>query len=300
MLELEKYKEIDFELRNKICVTKPYFALNNIKNIEDTIFRATVTIENINSEEQTFISAAEAGRHLAILGLTALASENQKLEKHYYLATQALLIRGENSEKIFHFNDRERKLLILEAEVILLDLDKKIGKVKAKIFTEDDELIFSINVTYKIMKEDLFQKIFQSNYIEINSPEGENPYTKNCKIDNVSYNNTILQGDLGLVSASQCLGHFQNYPALPVAILCSAMSDFAAMHLFRLIKSIEKYSVFRADMTAYRLAFAGEFIQLNSTFIGVDNLRYQFLIQAVDTKKSVISEMELFLDVDLV
>jgi hypothetical protein len=100
-------------------------------------------------------------------------------------------------------------------------LDSKSGRVSTST-SLDGVTIYELDVAYKVMKADLFQKLFGNKFYATTSAFHANPYTQNISIENLQFNITSVSGELGAIKPENCIGHFENYPALPIAILSSA------------------------------------------------------------------------------
>ena len=278
-----------------ICVSKPYYALQDVKYLSNGKLQATVTVENQHSGETTPISASEAGRHSAILGSLALALENPLPIKHYYLASHAILNR------INHTTSTQPSVfaqkVIIEAEVLDLDIAAKKGKINATIYTAAGVPILNLVVSYHVFKKDLFSKLFRKRYQEDVLSKSANPYTANTPLYDVTLTKNQMTASLGVIQAEQCLGHFDNYPALPVAILCNAMIRLGGLHVERLtFDNGISYAVRSAILSADGLAFAGQEVTLSSSVMHVDADEFQMLIRASDQSGNTISTIELVYD----
>lgn len=289
---------LEAQLSKLICVSKPYYALQQLQQLEDGKLQAEINVQNLTHGETTLISGSEAGRHLAILGSCALALENPVKTRHYYLANQAFISRGKHDEAILSAKPLHSINLILQAKVVFLDLTKKCAKVDCSIRTQEGELIFHLEVAYQVLKEDLFQKLFRKGFIADYEPVSINPYTKTVDIEVTGFADGVLSGKLGVISAEQCVGHFDHYPALPIAILSGGLSKLAAMHLKIMFKNNDlKYALKRSTLSASRLAFAGEEVFVHSTFIaGTNNGEYTYYAKALNAKGDDLGEIEITFD----
>jgi hypothetical protein len=175
------------DLLKKICVSRPYFALNDLVCINNETVRASFILENTAFQESFSISSGEAGRHLAILGSCSLAMINPEPQKYYYLAVHAIGGNSNVAEPVHRDNNRVGKKFYVEAKAIVLDLKKKSGKSEAKIFNLEGLEVSSLVITYKVFRCDLFRRLFSSlNDAEL--PIGfSNPYRENCKILDLKY-----------------------------------------------------------------------------------------------------------------
>ncbi len=298
MLERLHLNPIEFLVRDLICITPPYYALYDLALLQNGILEGICFIENNETDEATIISSSEAGRHLAILGSGLLALENEDKSKHYYLVTHATTVYRHKDLTGIQFNQNKAKSkLIGQAKLISLDLKGKTGKVETKLFTEFGRQVFTMEITYQIIKEDIFSRLFQSNYVFAKPSQINNPYTRQIEIDNLRSRKNNLKGDIGVVQPEQCLGHFENFPALPIAILSSAMINLAGKHLKRILKRQNiRYALSKADLAAFRLAFAGERILLNSNYIDTSEFGIQFVVEATNENGVAIGEIGLFFD----
>ncbi|ETR69153.1 MAG: hypothetical protein OMM_09852 [Candidatus Magnetoglobus multicellularis str. Araruama] len=81
------------KLTKHIKVSPPYYALKNVQLLKNNTayFSAEIPVEYPAGNECGSITAAEIGRHLAILGSCSLSQSNPIKEKHYYIANKATL-----------------------------------------------------------------------------------------------------------------------------------------------------------------------------------------------------------------
>jgi hypothetical protein len=272
---------LETQIKDLICVTKPYYALKNVTELYENFIQAEVTAENTTSNEAVVISIAEAGRHLAILGSCALAINNPLVEKHYYLANKAWVYTNDNIDSILIKGIEGERNLTAQAKVIELDLNKKLGRVETSLFTSSGELVYQLEVSYQVLKATLFQKVFGKNFLEETNIEKVNPYTSTLPISNITYNDDVLNGGIGVIKPEYCVGHFDNYPALPIAVLCSVLVKLGEMHMFNKIgNNNQKFYVKNSLVEANSLAFAGEHVFINSHFIEENNGEFIFQVNA--------------------
>lgn len=90
-------KRIDLcTLFERIKIRSPYFALEDLTLDENNILSAVIPVQHSLEMEIAPIVAAEAGRHLAILGTCSAGLSNVNSGRHYYLAHKAELKRIES------------------------------------------------------------------------------------------------------------------------------------------------------------------------------------------------------------
>lgn len=277
-----------------IDVTAPYFSLQNLVIINDTI-RAEIPIEHPMGSEQGVIAAAEVGRHLAILGSCALAYTNPVKKKHFYIASDAAL---KNLQK-----DILDATMPLVAEATTISLAKRKGSAIAKIVDSNDRPLYELQTNYHIMKPILFGKLYQSRE-NIDSVEAAltNPYLDSFPLSNVTYREKTLSAVLGPIKPHTCAGHFNGYPCIPVAILMHALSNAAGLLLGHALDRPKiPYSVLSADVIADQFAFAGEsvFIEIQQEESNSDSDTFAFRCSAFDDESNRFGYMDLCLRVNL-
>lgn len=294
-MAIQETKAIESIISNLICVTKPYYSLENPEQISDTEIQCEVNVENLNSGEATIISAAEAGRHLAILGSCILALNNPVESRHYYLATKAYIKRVEDPKNVLRPENARPVRLFAQARI--LDYTNRNALVNAELFTFQKHLVYELKVSYQIMKKELFQKFFKKHVVPELSHSEINPYSETPNIKNIRLKGKTLDGYLGKISEEQCLGHFDHYPAFPIAILCAALAKTGGIHLKKILNTDHlTYSTKNADIKAHKLAFAGEEVFVHSTLLDIVDDEYHFNVKAVNHLSEDIGEIDLTLE----
>jgi 3-hydroxymyristoyl/3-hydroxydecanoyl-(acyl carrier protein) dehydratase len=296
-LEVSKSEK---DLYSKIChlidVNKPYYALQGLCETGHGEVYAEIDVERLEYDEVSPISLAEAGRHLAILGSCALSLINKNKSKHYYLANKASILF--HSSKISPFNEQQRKLKCF-AKTIHLDDKTRTGSVSSRIYTENDQLIFTIDLSYFILREALFTKMFgqqqtkllQDNFIV------DNPYKFPVTLKQISITENRLTCTLGKIEPYQCIGHFPSYPALPVSILISAFIDSAGIFLKSQYPEYGKIRIVQFNVMAKELAFAGKKVNIETNLLEYSGKNYHFSCHAIDEDKNLICKIFTSIDV---
>src|SRR5688572_14347536 len=82
------------EMFARIAVRDPYYALREVAIAGGGGVEAEVPVEQKSAREAGAITAAEAARHLGIIGMCAAAEVNPRKELHYYVARTATLQRA--------------------------------------------------------------------------------------------------------------------------------------------------------------------------------------------------------------
>jgi len=233
------------ELGSRICVSPPYFALRAIEHARRSL-NAVAYAETAPYGEYGPMSAAEIGRHGAIAGLSCLALERQDVRRHYYLARKADCEFFEAPEPYG-----------TAVELVAVAGESRGREASASITAKiGSRLLARMNVTYAVIREDLFGRLFAK-------------YEKTTHVPPASYDDYLPLRFLGngramieRVPAHACGGHFSGYPALPVAVLMGQLVRLAVHELGR-----ERYSVSLAKVEADNLAWAGDDVELDVKLI---------------------------------
>ena len=278
----------------KICVSPPYFALTDFKSCNNNQLQAKFAIENLAYTESFIISSGEAGRHLAILGACALSLQNPGDDQFFYLATHAVGNNEEVNPGLFKKPTDRKTTFTVKAIVLSLDVCKKIGMADTWLYTEDGTLVSRLRVTYQVLSCRLFQKLFSKGYNENAIATHFNPYTGTISLHDVKFANNNFSGQTGVIKPEQCAGHFEKYPALPVAFLCSALIEFAGMHYRKVLNNDDaKFCVKDIELTATRLALAGEFLLFNSFQLNKEQCNNHFQVQASDYLGNNVGKLDV-------
>jgi hypothetical protein len=233
------------ELLARIGVRPPYFALYDLA-LEGLEFRATAEAESPAYLEHGPMPAAELGRHAAIAGLCHAAARQSDDRRRYFLANRAecrYLPSPAPYGTPVRFASR------------IVELTKRTCRAAVTAEAAGAPLA-AFEVDYTILTESAFQRLFRSRARP--TPDAPSPYGALL----VEAGDGAADGSadraeqvVGEVPASACVGHFDGYPALPVAVLMGQLSYLAG----RLYGDPPRpYRVVRGEVAASDLAWAGE------------------------------------------
>jgi hypothetical protein len=194
------------EIGPRICVTRPYYALGDLVSPAPGLAGATVPVQTPTGRQATHINLAEAGRHLAILGLCAAASTNPKPGQHYYLAHRGMgrmyppastptPLRGTASARM---TGRNRAF----AETELHDAH--------------GALVARLDLEYLVIPVPVFRRLMGPATAP-DAAEPANPYSAPAPLTDVAADPWSATAKL-TVEAAMCRGHFAGHPALPVSV----------------------------------------------------------------------------------
>lgn len=243
------------DLIRLIDVSHPYFALTQVRQIGQMIM-ANIPVDLHDHNEQTDISMAEVGRHLAILGSLAMAEANPKKEKHFYLATEAILERttAANSGATWFIGSAKTE-----------SINRKEGEVHAELSTPDGLLLYNVKVKYAIIPVTIFQRLYANNKLSGTPVPVNNPYKNAIKLNHLTRDLQNCSASIEKIKPEQCAGHFEDFPALPVACIGGALATLAGEHHNYLMQQNNRYCFKKAIIHANSFVFANNSIKLEST-----------------------------------
>ena len=203
---------------SKICVSPPYFYFKNIYKYQEYLI-SPISPEQPISKEIGQISIGECGRSLAILGSCACSLYEKK--RFYYLVENAFL----NNLSTFINNDISnigKKLYLVMRSYV--NEKNKCG-AKGFIISEEGNILHSCVMSYFKLSSAMFNRFFQNN-LEVNVYDGKNsPY---AKLLNFNISDEVNNGfNLSIsIDKKDCVGHFENCPAIPTAFLIYNIIQF--------------------------------------------------------------------------
>lgn len=249
--EVRVSSSFEKELRDKICVRSPYFQLTDLQPFGEAGVRAYVLFESPRGIESDALASAEVGRHLAILGSCALAHNNPKPGRHYYLATEALLLRHPTPS-----------LDVSEPVMVSARPDGPDHAV-VELATQRGELSSTLRCKYQVLPERVFARLFKNHRLEgaTSDRATRSPYATAVKLEPLRSDTASAASLLGAVTPAMCLGHFDEFPAMPVAILMDGLHRLACRHAAAEVHP--HLRLVSAEVRAERLAFAGESVEFS-------------------------------------
>lgn len=238
-------------LKELIAVKEPYFALTNLQ-LKDDELSATMPFELSDHMELYGMGIPEIGRHMAILGSLALANSNPKKEKHYYLATHAIVERTHSQAS----GDGE-----YSGKVRTVSFTKRVGKIKGEIYS-GGILQCTIEVSYAVLHDLTFNRMFAKDKQTTNFIPTYNPYEKSSRLYNINLGCKNADASLGTIKQEDCAGHFHDFAALPIARLGGALTNLSGLLFNHLRYSDERYSIHKAEISAKSFVFSGKKLEL--------------------------------------
>lgn len=259
------------DLFRRICVRPPYFALGNMRRQGET-FLATAVAERLPSNEVGPMQACEISRHAAICGLCAVALTFEDDDRRYYLAQDATYLGFANPAPYG---------ATVSFEATLVEQNKRQATADITVTAGGADLA-QLRVTYTILSEPSFKRLFRSKYSPAFTGLQRNRMPDPPTGEFSSSGETSVL-TLDAVPDEACAGHFEHYPAMPVAVLMGQLGLVAGR------KHGVPYRVEAATMTASDFCWAGESARFEVTPL-TEAGTYDCAAHATD---KVVSEMTL-------
>ncbi|WP_129788083.1 hypothetical protein [Promicromonospora panici] len=203
------------EIGPRICVTPPYYALRDLASPAPGLAGATVPVQTPTGRQATLINVAEAGRHLAILGLCAAASTNPKSTRHYYLAHRGV---GRMYPPV-------GTLTTLHGTASARMTGRNRAVAETELHDDDGNIVARLDLEYLVMSVPVFRRLMGP-ATGPDAAEPGNPYSAPAPLADVAADTHNATAKLA-VEAIMCQGHFAGYPALPVSV-----AGYASFALF--------------------------------------------------------------------
>lgn len=238
------------ELLRRICVRPPYFALQDLHSHGQT-FSGTAVAERAVTNEVGPMQACEISRHAAIAGLCAAALTFEDADRRFYLAQDATY-EG--------FSNPAPYGSVVTFHATLADKNKR-QAVSDIVVTAGGLPLAQLRVTYTLLNEPSFRRLFRSKY----SPSFSAGALEALRLERMpDLPGGVLSGpvlteagstttlSVDCVPELACAGHFEHYPAMPVAVLMGELGRVAGRHYHA------PYWVQAATMSASDFCWAGE------------------------------------------
>lgn len=272
-----------------IDVHEPYYALQDVSADANNFATARIRPEQPVGHEILPVSAAEACRHLAILGSVCCALVNPVKQKHYYLAHAGTYRRSMERE---YYAASE---LIATAECTFFS--KRKATIKACLLDNQNQLICGIDATFHVLHHTLFERFYADLYREVPVFGQKNPYYQKNPLFDLSFSGPSASASLGKIQDTNCAGHFPQLPALPVAILMNSLLDLATAYIHHVTgNNLLKLCVREMTLLADNLGLSGETVTLHlKQEASLDN-RFRLRCTAVSTGNKSIGDITAIID----
>jgi 3-hydroxymyristoyl/3-hydroxydecanoyl-(acyl carrier protein) dehydratase len=278
--DLQSTASSDAEIQRLICVRHPYYALEHLRVIGRGEVECLVAAEQSFGCEMPPMRAAEAGRHMAILGSCALASLGERQGQHFYLAKTARLeVFPAPSELVPFLRGHARAAFTGRRE----------GQATVTLTTEAGLETHKLIVEYNVLPSATFYRLFAAHRLDLRQgersgascvtarhPLRNNPYKDSIPLAALTIEGQTARAEIPVVTPAMCNGHFAEVPLLPVAIVMGSLLEVAGT-LFLVLegKPTARYRVLWAEVTAHRFAEAGKALFLSASLVEATTFKCQ-------------------------
>lgn len=279
-------KEDIFKL---IDVQDPYYALQDVSIDANNFAKARIKPGQPVGHEIHPVNAAEACRHLAILGSVCCALVNPVKQKHYYLAHTGTYRRAMEKE----YDAGSELVAIAECTFF----SKRKASIKACLLDNKNQLICGIEATFHVLHHTLFERFYCDLYREVPAFRPKNPYYQKNPLFDLSFSGPSASASLGIIQDAYCAGHFPQLPALPVAILMSSLLDLAAAYIHHVTGNNQlKLYVREMTLLADNLALSGETVTLHLKQEECSDNRFRLRCTAISTGNKSVGDITAIIE----
>lgn len=253
---------------DNIAVQPPYCALRDIRLEEEGRVSAQIPVEIPLDDEAGLLPAAQAFRHLAVLGACATSMNPHWSGPNYYLPVQAALRLWPSVLKTTAPDESLRALATAHFE------RQRIAVANVQLFDPIGDQIGALKIGYEVMPGAEFRALY-GGFIHAEDPLDEHTPTRGPLFWE-ALDDRRLTASLGTVGARDCDGHFPGCPVVPVSVWLAALNNGCAAYAQRLQRAQHPYRITHAVVRTSDLAFAGERIDLSVELLGVVHNDYRF------------------------
>lgn len=265
-------------LLSRICVRPPYFALKELRR-DDQDLLAEVQAELPQSSERGPIQGAELSRHAAIAGLCVAALTQPDDQRRYYLAQRAAY-QGFQSDAPYGSR------VTLRATLLTLTRREATARIQASVA---GQALAEVEVQYTILTDSAFARLFRARA----RPEFVAQTVDRMPLlpeGQLSHAGATWTRRIAEVPAAACAGHFDRYPAMPVAILMGQLSQLAGLSL----GAGQPFWIPQASVEAQDFCWAGESVAFEAEATSRQGSQHQFACRAEASGRTV-GQMQLTL-----
>lgn len=266
-------------LLQRICVRPPYFALRQVRAQPGALV-ATVRAELPPGPEIGPIQGAELSRHAAIAGLCVAALAQPDDQRRYYLAQHA---RYEGRPSAAPYGAE----VVLQADLLHLDKRAATAYIEARA---GGQPLAAVEVHYTVLTDSAFSRLFRTRARPAFRAGGPARMPA-LPAGEVRAHDGRWTRHIAQVPEAACAGHFDGYPAMPVAILMGQLANLAGQAL----GAGRAYHIAGAQVDAHDFCWAGEAATFEVAPERRDGPRTLFGCQALAAGRTV-GQMQLTLD----
>jgi hypothetical protein len=261
------------ELFSRICVSEPYFALQEVKGVGRGEVMARVPVERVPGAECSPLHASEVYRHLSVLGACAASLVNPNEGPHCYLPRRAWVER-------LHKEPLPQSTQPLHGSAKAEFNQRRTAIAHALLSDSEGQPLFAMGVDYNVLHAESFVRLFQGTRQDLHPDAPDRGLALQgppAALRDVVREGECLRGTLGPVGPELCQGHFVLFPVLPMAAVVEGLVGLAGT----LVGQGEgrqpaRYLVTRGDVRTESFVHPGETVRFDAHRLAVKGPDHYF------------------------
>ncbi len=278
----------DSELQSIVAVRPPYLALRDAR-MGDGELTALVSAEHHRERELSPVSAAEAGRHLAVLSSCGLSLTMERPTRSYFLAREAILYWLPEPGSPVPVGSGPFRVASRGGWT-----DRRSARGLGTLSTLNGHKLYQLETFFSVIPARVFERMFRDHEMPT-PPVALSPYSAPPPLDKVRFDGDCFEAEVGPVDPTSCAGHFERFPALPISVLMGYLSESVGRLHASLHSRTGCYLVTKVKVDAERLAFAGATPSLRARPVSSHGVRAHYQCDARDHLGKVCGRIELWL-----
>lgn len=252
------------QMATSIAVHPPYFAFRSLyTKADEWDIYGEFTPEQPRGNELGPLATAEAGRHLAILGSCAAARTQAEGTRVYYLASQA------QWDLRYHpIGLGQTPSMTARAKIV--EQSRKTVAAKTQLLV-GGQLFAELSVSYHVLAEKTFEKLYASQRTPALLPSGQSPYAEAFPLSVLELSDQEITACSVKFCAARCEGYFPEYAMWPVAVVMNGMNQALSRLLNHKMGRAVSYRLSRATLDAAELVPAARQLQFSARLSSMDD-----------------------------
>ncbi|WP_448144432.1 hypothetical protein [Pseudomonas silesiensis] len=252
------------QMATSIAVQPPYFAFTSLYTLPDEWdIYGEFTPEQPRGNEQGPLATAEAGRHLAILGSCAAALTQPEGTRVYYLAS-----RAQWDLRYYPIGLGQTPSMTARAKIV--EQTRKTVTAHTQLLLRG-QLFAELVVSYHVLAEKTFEKLFASYRTPASLPSGQSPYAQALQLSVLERSKQEITACSVGFCAARCEGHFPQYATWPVAVILYGMSQALSRLLDHKMRRAVSYRLLHVTLNAAELVPAARQLQFHARLSSMDD-----------------------------
>jgi hypothetical protein len=208
---------------------------------------------------------------MAIVGSCAVSLRAPFAGKVYYPVARAEYVDFDGRPVDGSLNGALGPLETVRVRGRCLEFDEKGSRAEAEteLLAMDGTPLLRLRVSYHVIPEAQFIKLFEGHGAPTDERSGDNPYASWQPLPEIEHDDDVSRVELGVIDRADCLGHFVGYPALPVSVMTRYAIELVARSAARRLGTSDVcITVLEGKAETDSFVFAGAPAALTCSFLG--------------------------------